>query len=370
MTIVTVVSIAIVGGSMIVPGQSASQENQDIKWLTGRDLDNSNALAITALLSDAKIRDRIVRFSRNQKIALFLDRRIDPSTLIDLSVQNATKEQFLWSVAEKCKLGICRIEDFYYFGPLESAASFPAVCQQLREVTSKHRRNAKVDWSGRQIMKTAAIVEPKKLLLDLANQNQFQIENLDAIEHDIWAGFELPRTTLQIRVAVLLVGFGKTFERNEDGTIIKIIDIPEIKTTEASIRVVENAAALAKTLRPKFPDVKLVGRGKRVVVSGPPIQIAAIQRLVVAAQKPEGGGVGPLSFTARAPRGVILATAAKHANLNLVYDKSNRNISKLLQEPIEVSVVNADVVGLVQIALQDTNLKYELVGDEIRISER
>lgn len=368
----TVVWIAILGWPLIASESASGQDTPDIKWLTGRKLDEFNQVAISAWWSDAELRERIMGFSRNQQFAIFLDRRVDPSTIIELSVQDVTKEQFLWSVAESSNLGVCRIEDFYYFGPAETAAKLPAVCQQLIRSTSKKRKNAKVDWSLRRPLKTDSIIEPKQILLDLADKNRFQIENPEAIEHDIWAGFELPNTSLQIRVAILLIGFGKTFERNDDGSIIKIVDLPDIKATEATFGKLDNPQSMAQALRSKFPGLKINVRGKRLVASGPPMQISEVQRLIVAAQKPTGVNSADktFTFTTHSQRGVVLATVAQGANLVLVFDKSNRELVKTLTEPIEVRAVNASLVELVQQALDGTNLKYDLVDRELRVTER
>ena len=368
----TFVWIAILGWPSIASKPASGQDAPDIKWLTGRKLDEFNQIAISVWWSDAALRDRMMRFSMNHQLAIFLDRRVDPSTIIELAVQDVTKEQFLWSIAKSSNLGVCRIEDFYYFGPVEFAAKLPEVCRQLARSTSRQRKNANVDWSLRRPLKTKSIVEPKQILLDLAEENRFQIENAEVIEHDIWAGFELPNTSLQIRVAILLVGFGKSFERNEDGSVIKIVDFPEIQTREATFGDLDDPRAMAQVLQSKFPGLKINNRGKRLVASGPPLQIAEVHSLVVAAQKPTGvdSTAKTFTFTTRAQRGIVLASIAKGANLVLVFDRSNRETIKTLTEPIEVRAVEASLVELIRQTLDGTNLKYDLVERELRITER
>ncbi len=372
LSIVSVVLIACLGGLTIAPVPVAGQDVSGARWLTGRKLDEFNEIAISAWWSDAELRERIMRFSVNQQLAIFLDRRVDPSMLIELSVQNVTKEQFLWTVARQSNLGICRVEDFYYLGPTETAARFPAVCQHLRQSTSRRRNKSKVDWMRKAPLKTSSVAEPKKILLQLANENQFQIQNLEAIPHDLWAGFELPITTLQIRVAILLVGFGKSFESNEDGSIIRIVDWPDIKTTEATFDSVSNPPSLARTLRPRFPELKISVRGKRLVVSGPPDQVAEAQSMVVAAQEPAGIDTTEKTYTltTRALRGDVLATAANGANVELVFDKSNREIARTLTELVEVHAVKASLDELLRQTLAGTKLKYDLVDRELRVTER
>ena len=371
MAVVSIIAIATLG-RVSAFGQAVSPDNTNIKWHTGRKLDQFNKLAISVWWKDAEIRDRVELFSQRQEIAVFLDRRIDPSTPVQLTIENCTKEQFLWALAKQSDLGICRIEDFYYFGPVKTAASLPTVLRQLRQSTTAKKRS-KVDWNDDQPLKTESVVEPKKILLQLAKANRFAIRNLDSVPHDLWAGIDLPNSSLNVRVGILLVGFGKTFQRNDDGDIITIVDFPELDSTEASFRDLDNALELSRKLRPKFPQLKISAKGKkRIDVSGPPTQVSAIGHLIVAAQRPIGvdGGESTFTLTTRAARGAVLATAAARSNIVLDFDKTNRQLVTSLNEPVEINAVNATLAELLQLALDGTNLKYEIGSGVLKITER
>ena len=371
--VVTFTTIAAFSMAMTVAAQdeSTAQDNPNVDWHTGREIEKFNRLPISAWWSDAELKDRVMRFSVTQRLSIFLDRRIDPSTMIDMSVLDVTKEQFLWSVAEKFDIGVTRIEDFYYFGPRDSAATLAASIDRLRKTTIK-QRSKKVNWSDRQPLKTASIIEPRQILQTLADKNSFRIKNLDAVPHDIWSTVDLPKTTLQTRVAIVLAGFGKTFKRNDDGSEIEIVDAPQITSIEKTFRNVDNVARLAKRLRPDFPTVKVVVMSKGLFVSGPPNEIARIQQMVVAAQKPDQDEGSQKLYTGdqRASRGSVLATAASLTGKKLVYDKANRDLVKILQEQMNLRVVNASAGAVLNMAIAETDLKYEVIGEELRITIR
>lgn len=371
LTILPVVWIATAGSTSFVVGQDSIPDSQ-VQWHTGRKLNQFNKLPISVWWQAAEFKERLVRFSQTQQIAVFIDRRLDPSTIVDLTMKNVTKEQFFWAVAVNTGTGVSRIEDVYYFGPSSSAAQIGFVCQQHRERTSKHQKQFKVDWRKREPLRFQGAVEPKSLLQDLASSNGFRFENLDSIPHDLWAEFELPKTTLQTRLALLLAGFGKSFERNEDGTVVSIVDFPALSTIELTIRDLENASKFAQQMRPQFPDTTISVRGKRLKVSGPPTQVATIESHAVAAQVTENveGGQKVYTFTRRAARGSILATAAQGKGAVLAYDKSNSKLTKLLNEVVEIRVVNADASGLVNMALEGTDLTFEFSGNKLSIRER
>ncbi|MGB1928744.1 MAG: hypothetical protein ACPHO8_05520 [Mariniblastus sp.] len=118
----TVVSISFSGvltnDSTIVFGQD---QRNEITWLSEEALSEHNSLPISVMWRDAELKDRLMRFSTNQRVAIFLDRRIDPSTIINLTLNNVTTEQFLLEIAKQLEIGFCQIEDVYYLGPKETA---------------------------------------------------------------------------------------------------------------------------------------------------------------------------------------------------------------------------------------------------------
>jgi hypothetical protein len=375
LTVVTLTTIATVAASMTLEAQEVvkdiPQTATSVDWLTGKEIERFNKKAISAWWSNAEIKDRLIRFSETQRLAIFFDRRIDPSTMIDMTVQDVTKEQFLWSVAQKFDLGVCRIEDLYYFGPKDSAANLNAACDQLRKTTIKRRFKA-VNWSHRNALKTEAIVQPSEILKQLATENQFRIVNPEAIPHDLWTGIDLPKTTLQVRVAMLLVGFGKTYKRNEDGSQIEIIDFPKFNEAEKTIRDVDGAARLAKRFRQDFPAVQIKVKSNRISVKGSPQDVATIEAMTVRAQvpkKPKTDAEKNITLERQATRGSFLATIANLKGKQLVFDKTNRELVKTLQERITIRVVNTRIGDVLQMTISETNLHFEIVEDELRISE-
>ena len=371
-TITAVVVATVLHRPPTAAGAEVQQPDDGNKWLTGRDLDRFNQLSISAVWADAELRDRLLSFANQQNAAIFLDRRIDPSTPVEIGMNSVTPEQFLWAVGKSCGLGVCRIDNFYYFGPPESAATLPFAIEELNRATSKRRRASKVDWNKQAILKTDSVIEPKRLLEQLADQNGFTIKNLEAIPHDTWAGFDLPATSLDNRVAILLVGFGKWLERSADGTEIVIVDFPSISSGELTIKDVAELKPNIKKYRTQFPSLSISFRGKRLVAKGPAMDLAAFKTELVNAQRSitDDNATKTFTLTTTASRGNILATIAAQTNHVLKFDRTNGAIQKSLQAQIEIRVVNASFDELIAETLKGTNLKSELSGGQLEISER
>ncbi len=110
--------------------------------------------------------------------------------------------------------------------------------------------------------------EPRRLVVELANQAGIEVANPNAIPHDLWATGTLPKATITEALSLILIQFDLTFAWSEDTTQIRLIPLPEIVTVErpytpagvpsprasrtARERFLENAA---KTWEQKLPGI-------------------------------------------------------------------------------------------------------------------
>ena len=126
--IVSITFLALLTCPSLGSAQDASSvllKSKNTSFLTGKKLDRKSSQAFSFWWRDAELRDRLVAFSKTEDIAVMLDRRVDPGTTINLGIENRTLEQILWQVGSTAKIGVCRIEDCYYFGPVETTMVLP-----------------------------------------------------------------------------------------------------------------------------------------------------------------------------------------------------------------------------------------------------
>ena len=348
--------------------QLGAQSDND--WHTGKRLDRFNQSPVSASWTQVPLRRVLKRFSKSQKVGIFLDRRVDPTTPVDIAANNVSPERFLWQVADSQKLGVCRVADFYFFGPPEVTASLPTLWEQMETQSRRQQKTYDVKWEETSQLTTQPVVVVKRFLEQLADEHGFEIENPQAIPHDVWAQVELPETSVAGRVGVILVGFGKWFERSKDGSSIKIIDFPSIETasfTTVSLSNPRETAKKMKAMKPEFPDLKITATKKRLTATGPPLQVARLRRELVQSQVVEA--IAPedkrFSLNTHASRGGILHTVAKQLNLELEFYADNR---LLLQEEIKLQVNGATLNELLDEALKGTQLSYKITDTKLIIS--
>ena len=167
--IVTVVSISLSSELRSTSTRVFGQDQKnEIAWLSNEALSEHNSLPISVMWRDAELKDRLMRFSQTQRVAIFLDRRIDPSTIINLTSNNVTTEQFLLEIAKQTDIGICQIENVYYLGPKKTANSLASTTESLLKAAGKFGKRTQIRWNKNESLRTESVVEPKQLLLEIA----------------------------------------------------------------------------------------------------------------------------------------------------------------------------------------------------------
>lgn len=349
--------------------KNSIQSAPSVDWLTGTKLDRFNQSSLSVSWAEAPLKARLKNYAKLKKTAIFLDRRVDPSLSMNLIANSVSPEQFLWAAADSQELGVCRVGDVYYFGPQKTTASLPTIWSSMTRETSRQKRAYKVDWSSKNQLTTDTIVEPKQLLEKIAKENNFVIENLDELPHDLWAKVQLPTMSLDGQVGIILVGFDKWFERSEDGKSIKIVDFEEVKVATLTVRRSINfpePRKVADKLREEHPTLKISANKQRLSASGPPLELAKLKSTMVKMQVTQKVDPDLIRFnvTTTAARLTFLRTIAAQSEKKLVYDPS---LQKQLEEVIALKLKNVSLTELLEASIEGTGLKHEMKSTELRV---
>ena len=369
--IVTVVSISfsteLSTTSTRVFGQDQKNE---IAWLINGALSEHNSLPISVMWRDAELKDRLMRFSQTQRVAIFLDRRIDPSTIINLTSNNVTTEQFLLEIAQQIDVGICQIENVYYLGPKKTANSLASTNESLLKSAGKFGKRTQIRWNKNESLRTESVVEPKQLLIEIAKANDIQIDGINGIPHDLWTRLNLPASSLACRISLLLAGFDKSFQFSGTGKTIEIVDFQSPPQVTSTIGDLSDAPAVSKILRNEFKSLKFSTVRNQISITGAPDLVGPARMRSIEFQKPEmvTGSTTTFSLTTRAARGAIFATAAQRSKLKFSYDKSNPAIAKALTEPVAIQAVNVTLNQLLKMTVQGSPLTFTVSDTELTVS--
>jgi hypothetical protein len=206
---------------------------------------------VSIKIQGVPMRDALMRLANANRVGLFIDRRLDPSTLVSFQADNKTVRQVFQAFADSSGLYCYFLGSVVYIGRAEMRDIFPELVSRHRQFISQPDNNmlsnksylvARVKLSKLVNVKLPILSEPKNVLKNLAQQHQFTWQNLDKLPHDVWAENKLPAMPLGEFLILMLVGFdldyvcelpsGNSQSKDlPDKMILRIIDVAEEKSS-------------------------------------------------------------------------------------------------------------------------------------------
>jgi hypothetical protein len=215
-------------GCLILILRGDAAESSPTVWLTGRELKRQLDKPVDLIWSENPLRSALENLSRTQRVAVFLDPRIDPSRKVQLSLRNAPLHEALQKIAQTQNLGVALFGPVVYFGPPLTAIQLRGLIALRAEELQKASPPVRSKFFARAPMAWDDFADPRRLIGWLARHNGLTPEGLDALPHDLWAAADLPPMTLSERLTLLLAPFQRTFTVSPDGRRLILSPIPDV----------------------------------------------------------------------------------------------------------------------------------------------
>lgn len=358
---------------LLAQDSSTPTKDAPTKFLTGKDLDEKLQLSISVTYSNARLREELAKFSVHERVGVFIDRRVDPATPFTLTISDGTFEQVLWKIAEQTGLGICRLGDVFYLGPPETAKALRVLWHELTAETKRIQKQSEVPWNRRSKVVWAELSQPNQVLIQLADENGFSIENASAsdtetanlaLPHDLWPLVQLPDLRLDEQIALLCVGFERWFKRNQDGSIVSITQLPVVDHGQVEWAVGKDFKSRLADLKNQFPGCQCVLRGQLLQARGPTADLDRMEATLVRWRVPQQGAGEVYTLSTHATREQILATIAQRTSRSLEFPPE---LKRVLDQRIELNVQNVTLEKLIDETLRGSGLKYRMETDKLVI---
>ena len=221
----------------------------------------------------AELRPLLERVAGGRGVSYVLDRRVDPSTRIDLDLPPLRLRDALGRIAAEAGCCSGRVGETIYIGRSETSAGKLRTLIALRE-TELDELDAPAGGREFELRRTWTFAwhdldRPADLVLLAAQHWALQVEGLDQVPHDLWAGGTLAGVNAVDALSLLLVQFDLTFEWTAGGNGVRIVPIPEnVAITRAhAVRRISPAQALER-VRSTFPDLDVQVQERELVASG------------------------------------------------------------------------------------------------------
>jgi hypothetical protein len=351
------------------PLSSFGQETP--QWLSGKKLEQAASRSpIFVNWQQVPLHSQLQALSRNLHIALLLDRRVDPSQLVDRQDRDLTFKQFLWALGQKENLGVCQVADLYYLGPEETALALPFEVQALTEQLENSNSPDKFTKGLTERIKCHSSLpfDPSNWLAQDAARADLPLLNLEELPLDWWAPIDWPVMPRYQGYALLAAGFGLSLKVEEAGLRFVKLQLPPELTRDYTLESSQKIS-LAE-LRKQHPKLKLEILKDELNASGPSAAFASLERQLGTQSRSSRTEAGDRRFTltkTKAPRGSILATIAQQLGLKL---KFPHDLRTALNERIEIDVQQVTLQELMDKVLAGTELKFEIEDGEFRIARK
>ena len=313
-------------------------------------------------------RESLTKLSEAWRMAIFIDRRIDPSQQLVVTATQQPMEEGLKQIAATLKADVCYLDCVVYFGPPGATDRIATMAAVKRAEARKLPPAAAKIWLHREPWSWGELASPRELLTYLAEHERISIQNVAEVPHDLWPAVDLPPLRLVDRFALVLAGFDLTLDIDAKGTTARIVPIPEkvelVKDYTHSI-----TGAQLRQLRGQYSDATIQRLPRGVRVRGTLRVHTAIERIVRGEPKVAATNQPvELRFhieVKEKPLGAVLKKIVQDAELEV---SITNEATPALQQRVSFRVQDATLHQLLEATIDGTGLTFQLDGTRLLIS--
>jgi hypothetical protein len=330
-------------------------------WLSGEAIDEALQGKVSVTWSNIPVRRALESLCKAQKLALLLDRRVDPDQKIELHVDNVPLREALEQIAARLKIGVALIGPVVYFGPKATATRLRTVATLRDDDVRNLKQDAQTTWRRAERWSWEKLSTPRDLLTTLAGKNGLEIEGLEQIPADLWGAADLAPLNLAQRLTLILAQYDLTFEIGKDGKSVRLAPMPAKPVVERTYPI-SGRQDFVSQLRgnPLLAGAEIKVANDQVVVRGREEDQEIVRNL--RGQRPamratEGKKVYTLHV--QLPIGELLHALGPQMGLEIQLDKEAIAAAKIsLATKVEVNLKDASADELLKAVLDPAGLTY------------
>jgi len=359
--------VAIVVCAVCVPAFAQVETTSGSQWLSGKKLLDSNRLPVSVSWTESPIRSQLNAFAKQQRRAIYVDRRVDPTIKLTFQFLDQTTEQVVWRTAEANGLGVARIGDLLYVGPKESAARLPFVIAETVKNIPKGDKSIRRKWHSKRSSIQWQRATTSQEIQQWFEQN-FEFSFDAKVPHDVWSEVDWPSLSLTEQMSLLLVGFDLSFTIDANGKSIRLREFPALELVTRKIRLNRESKLDIDAAKREFETLKIAKSGKTVSLKGSAESIADFEAWMVMQSNAK------VRATDRRTFNLVDTTGKRREILEAVAQQTGRkfvllgNASEQLTQRITISIEKASLETLVEKCLEGTELRFKLSKSQLTIS--
>ena len=316
----------------------------------------------------SSLREQVDRLAQWQQVAIFLDRRIDPSQEVTLSARDISLAEVFDQLAAQVGGAATYVGSVVYIGPREQITGLSQIASQRAEEARALPKSQGRRFLNAQRWKWDQLSEPRELLTELAEQGRVAIEGLERVPHDLWPEVSLPPLSWTDRLTMVLAGFGLTFEFAQQGRAVRLVDWPTATWVTRSYQSTLPQTRFAE-LAAQFPDGQLRSTEGGLELEGTLEDHERLRRLL--AQQSAPGRTKPVPpRTVHSLRvsqqqvGAILRVLEQQLGMRVELGPA---VAAKLSERVSFDLRDVPLEKILEATLRPAGLTFELGSETIRI---
>ena len=356
---------------------------------TGAQFQTEIDRTLSASWANVELRDLLKKIGDDRRIAILLDRRVDPTVQLPLNLTNSSLREGVRDMARLLGADISVAEPVVFVGP-------PAAVQRLRtliELRSSElsSREASIPEKRRMELATRHTVtwqdldSPVEIVQRIADRYRLTIGHLDLLPHDLWVSNTLPSVTAAEALSLVLIQFSLTFtwtggKEGGAGQGIELVPAPEHPVIEKRHRVKGRPVAEAlKLVRQYGPNLDAKVDGSDLVVRSLLEDHEAIAAMVGGSttKKPDAtAGVKPIKqrlFTLKIDRvpARVLMQKLEESEITFEYNAEQLAAAGIdLDQPIKLEVEKASATDFFKAVFDPLRLTAEIDNLTVKLTPK
>ncbi|HEX5446164.1 MAG TPA: hypothetical protein VFW87_20215 [Pirellulales bacterium] len=328
-------------------------------WLVGRKLQLQRSLPLTASWSQTPLREALGNLSRGQRVAMLLDRRIDPDRPLSLTIDSASLEDAVQRIADRCHAEVSWFGSLAYVGPPPAARRLRTLAALRGEDAARLSAQRRQVFARQQPLRWGDLATPRELCQSLADEAQVRLESLDLMPHDLWAAADLPPLSWLERLTLITNEFDLTFEFADQGAAVRLAPMVEPVQLKRRYPGGSQPAKLAERYARLAPEAKVTRIRDQVLVIG---RLEDHERLIAKPKQAARNKPAKQVFTMRAddqPVSAVLDQLRTQLGLKLAVDEAALQKAGIsLDQAVSFAVKQATLEELLAAILQPAGLTF------------
>jgi hypothetical protein len=321
----------------------------------------------------------LARLGEAQKIALWLDRRVDPDTPLDITATDRTLPEVLDEIGQPHGWSASVFAGIVYFGPRQTAEDLATLAALARQRLANAPAASRASWLKAETWSIPRLSQPRELLRDLVQSAGATLTGDEQISLDLWPDRKLPALAVIDRAVLVLSGFDLTCQVSENGRQLQVVPIKRPVQITRDYSVSSSRAADVERVLQQLSAQNIERRGARLVVSArveahEAIAAALRGRPPVAApprKMPKSVDEPQQRYSLRVdnkPVGAVVDQLAKQLKFEVFWEEgASTNSQQIRATLVSCNVRDVDADALLRAILEPAKLSFEREGGTVTI---